>query len=59
MWDKKWEPLSPDRPKWRNSAISRLTVVILFGHISNFFRLPSVESRKIVERYRATFKNAA
>lgn len=34
-------------------------MVTAFAHVSNFFKLQTVESRKIVERYRATFLNAA
>lgn len=29
------------------------------AHIANFFKHPTLEARKIVTRYRATFGNAA
>jgi hypothetical protein len=34
-------------------------LVTLFSQISNFFKLPPIGSKKIVEPHRATFKNAA
>jgi hypothetical protein len=36
-----------------------LAMVTQIGHVSNFFRIPSIESRKMVERYRAAFADAA
>jgi DNA invertase Pin-like site-specific DNA recombinase len=52
--------LTPDREISNPAASAGFPdLVILSVHISNFFKLPSVESKKIVERYRAAFKDAA
>jgi hypothetical protein len=34
-------------------------LVTLVGHVSNFFKFSSIDSRQIVERYRAAFAEAA
>lgn len=39
--------------------VSGNKVAPLVGAISNYFRFPTVETRQLVARYRAAFKNAA